>query len=82
MQAFQNQTAEQLMALVQHIASLQEKVQVEVYRKEDERTQWEKSQRSKEAISAEHETPVKSHLDEALLEGRNPAFTFANQRAD
>lgn len=41
MQTFQTTTAEQLQTLIQQIASLQERVQTEVHRKEDEISQWE-----------------------------------------
>lgn len=37
----QSATADQLTSLMQHIVSLQDRVQSEVRRKEEERTQWE-----------------------------------------
>lgn len=80
-QTFQSTTAEQLTNLMQHIGQLQQQVQTQVLRKEDEQSQWKRDKDQLRAVSAEQGTPEsipKSNIDKYMEEGRQPAFTFAN----
>lgn len=69
---------------MQQIALLTQQVEGEVRRKEDQRSQWEREKDQIRAVSAEQGTPEavetagKGKFEKYILEGRQPAFTFAN----